>query len=215
MGIPDFSITANAQSSTVANLIEEIQDRIPEDKIENIFPVLNRAVRTIAKRLFMVKSDLIISGLNLSYSAADQYKALPNDFWGLVEKPYISGLTWQLQPSPGIETEIQYISSGQPYYFRVKGLYLWLYPATATAITVCGDYFQKPDVLTQMEDLVPYAQLLDDAIQEYLIMTMAGGSAASAGSLKSFLEEQVDIVVANRSQKAATPMPDAIFWDNL
>jgi len=294
MTIPDFSISKSNQWSSVASLIEEIQDRIPEDKIENIFPVLNRAIRTISKRLFMMRSDLIVGDLNVPFYAQVTYTAttiafvtgtpptitdsasgfvtadlqagtyittnsttnpgpfrvtavaagiltlartdsvtteaagisktitmkadrapLSDDFWGLVDKPYISGKTWTLDPSPGIATEISYTSAGEPHYFRVKGTDLWLIPATGSDITILGDYFKKPAEVTQMEDAVPFAQLLDDVFQEYLIMALGGGAAMTSETLKSYLEGQVDIIVANRSQKAATDMPDGINWSTL
>ncbi len=294
MVVADFSISSSNQWSSVADLIEEIQDRIPEDKIENIFPVLNRAIRAVAKRLFMMKSDLIIGSLSLPFYAQVTYTAstivfvagtpatitdsangfvtaalqagtyittnssnnpgplritsvaagtltlsrdvsltsesagssrtltmkadrapLADDFWGLVEEPYINGKTWTLKPSPGLETEIQYTSAGESYYFRVKGTDLWLIPATGSAITILGNYFKKPTKITQMEDPVPYAQLLDDVFQEYLVMTLGGGAAATDEILNAYLEKQVDIIVANRSLKAATGMPEGIDYSTL
>lgn len=294
MGTADYSIVGSNQWSTVADLIEEVQDRIPEEKFENIFPVLNRAVRIIAKRLFKVKSDLIIGKLNLNFYASNTYTAstiafvsgtpatitdsatgfvtagfnagtyittastnnpgplrvatvaasvltlarsetltseaagasilitayadrapLPDDFWGLVERPYIDGKTWTLQPSPGTETEIAYTSAGEPNYFRVIGTDLWLYPATSSDITIKGDYFKKPAVISQMDDIVPFAQLLDDAIQEFLVLALNGGSAVTSDNLRTFLEQQVDLIVVERSLKAPTPMPEGIDYNSL
>jgi hypothetical protein len=293
MTVADATVTDSAQSSSVADLIEEIQDRIPEDKIDNIFPVLNRAIRTINKRLFLCKSDLILGSLwaesetILDYTAdtiafvvasrtitdsASQFviegftagmyittdstdnpgpfriesvvagtitlerdysltvgaagsdvtitsmarcAALPDDFWGLCDKPNINGKLWLLEPLPGRLTELQYISAGEPKYFKIKGTDIYFYPPTSSNITIVGDYWKKNAVITQMEDFIPFSQLLDDAIQEYLVMALGGGAAMTSEQLNNFLNEAVDLVVNNRAQKTATEFPAGIQYEAL
>ena len=294
MGIPDFSISASNQSSSVAELIEEIQDRIPSDKIGNILPAINRAIRIISKRLFSLKSDLIIGSLStpiyheVEYGAATiafvtgtpptitdsasafvteefssgmyietnsttnpgpyrivtvaagtltlhransvttaaagtsvtltslaSYAPLPDDFWGLCERPNINGKTWTLSPLPARETALQYTSAGEPYWYRIKGSDIWVYPSTSSDITINGDYWKKPSSVTQMQDYVPFFQLLDDAIQEFVVIYLGGGSAITAEALQTFLEEAVDIVVSQRSQSAAVQMPEGINYEAL
>jgi hypothetical protein len=114
--------------------------------------------------------------------------------------------------SPGRSTEIQFPSAGDPRYYRVKGSDLWVFPAAATDVVLEGDYWKKPTVISGMEDAIPFAQLLDDAIQESLVMTLGGGAAVSSEQLKTFLDEQVDLVVNQRALKAPTEMPEGLDY---
>ncbi len=293
MAILDFSISNSNQWSSVEELFEGIEDRIPEEKIQSLFPVLNTCLRTIAKRLMILHSDLIIgslsvpvyasqsytantiafisgtpptitdsasgfvtagmkagmysetdstnnpgpfriatvaastltlartnsviseaAGSNVSITTIADYAPLPDDFWGLATKPWIDTKTWALAPLPSLETRIQYTSAGVPYYYQVKGSDLWVYPGTSSDITIKGDYFMKPPKVSQMQDRIPYDQLLDDVIQEYLVMVLGGGSALTATALKQFLEEQVDLVVGMRGKKAAAEMPDGLNYSD-
>lgn len=62
-------------STTVSELIEEIQDSIPEGKLPNLFPALNRAIKTIAKKLYILESDLLLGELAVSLFASVDYTA--------------------------------------------------------------------------------------------------------------------------------------------
>lgn len=62
-------------SILVADLIEEIQDRIPEEKFSLLFPVLSRAIDIISKRLYLMDSDLIIGSLAVRVFAKREYEA--------------------------------------------------------------------------------------------------------------------------------------------
>lgn len=61
--------------STVIELFDEIQDRIPMDRVKQVLPALNKAVSMIAKRLYVHESDLIIGELSVSIFAQDAYTA--------------------------------------------------------------------------------------------------------------------------------------------
>ena len=61
--------------STLADLLDECIDRIPEEKLPRVIPTLNRALRTIAKRLYFHKSDLCRGELDVSIFAEDSYAA--------------------------------------------------------------------------------------------------------------------------------------------
>jgi hypothetical protein len=62
-------------STLVSDLIEEIQDRIPENKLPNLFPALNRAIKIIADRLYLLDSSLVIGELSVSAYASVDYTA--------------------------------------------------------------------------------------------------------------------------------------------
>ncbi len=283
--------------STADQLIDEIQHRIPETGWDNIFPVINRAIRVMATRLFTLKSDLIIGEMSISafgqvtYTASVAFNAgtsaasptitdaanlfvstgftagmhittdsttnpgpfkivtaaagtltllstdtvvtataasriitsdpnyadLPSDFWGLVDRgvlPYISTKSYSLQPLPDEQLPIQFKSGGDPYWFKIKGMKLYLTPPAGSNITIKGDYFQKPASITRMTDTIPFNELLDAPIQEFIVETVAGGTAMSDAKLNQFLERQVDVVVNNRSLSAPYLMT-GLNWDNL
>jgi len=284
-------------STTVSDIIEEIQDRIPEERLPNLFPALNRAIRTIAKRLFALESDLVIAGMETSLFASVDYTALtiafvsggletadtitdsasefvaegfevdmpiktsntsnpgpmrittvaadiinldakesvmtsvpagtcvtitsvddfgylPDDFWGFIEKPYIDGYTWPLNPLPNPGTKLIYAAtSGTPRYYELKGNRLYVTPGTGTDITIIGDYWQKPAKLTTMDDYLPWNELFDDAIEEYLSRVLIAGVAATDAELGKYLSGAVDLVVPKRSKKAPAQMPGGIRWN--
>lgn len=62
-------------STLVGDLIEEIQDRVPEDKVQLLFPFLNRAIDLVSERLYLMESDLIIGDLSIDVFAQDTYSA--------------------------------------------------------------------------------------------------------------------------------------------
>ena len=285
--------------STVDQLIAEIQDRIPDEKWDNLFPVINRVIRVMASRLFVLKSDLIIGEMSISawgtvtYPASTiafnagtsaaaptitdsavgfvtagyhvgmhinttsvnnpgpfkiaavatgtltlvatdaviteaagtstiitseaDYADLPTDFWGLVDrgvKPYISTQRYSLLPLPDEDLSIQFTSGSIPRWFKVKGMRLFLIPPAGSDITIKGDYFSRPATITRMTDTIPFNELLDAAIQEFIIETVVNGAAVSDAKLNQFLQLQVDIVVNNRSLSAPTGMPDGINWSS-
>lgn len=284
-------------ATTVSDLIEEIQDMIPEERLPNLFPALNRAIRTIAKRLFVLGSDLVISEMSVSLFASIDYTAstiafvsggletadtitdtasqfvveafmadmpietnstgnegpsriysvaagvinldaresvvtaaaagtsvkitsladfgyLPDDFWGLVDKPYIDGYTWPLEPLPNQSTKLIYASnSGTPRYYELKGNRLYVTPAAGTDVTIKGDYWKKPTALTGMDDYVPWNELFDDAIEEYLSRVLIAGVAVTDADLKSYISGAVDMVTPKRSKKAPAQMPGGIRWN--
>lgn len=61
--------------STVADIMDELQDRIPKERIGSLFPALNRAIGLLAKRLYILESDLIIDDLSINIFAQISYEA--------------------------------------------------------------------------------------------------------------------------------------------
>jgi hypothetical protein len=278
--------------TTVSDLVDEIQGRIPADKMQGLFPALNRALKTIAKRLFTLDSDLVIGELDVDLFASVDYTAsiafasggledkdsitdaaaqfvaegfhadmpiettcttnlgphritavstttittdpqesvittataasykitsltfgyLPSDFWGLYEKPYINGQRKKLEPLPAGDTKLQY-TTGLPIYFRIRGNRIYTTPETGSDITINGDYWKNPPTITKMDDYVPYDSLMDDAIQEYLIMSLSVGPY-STDALDKFLRDNVDRIALKRDGRAPV-RTSGINWDNL
>jgi hypothetical protein len=288
--------------STVADIMDELQDRIPKERIGSLFPALNRAIGLLAKRLYILESDLIIDDLSINIFAQISYEAstiafvdgksetedtitdsdsqfvaegfkedmpittdcsgnagpfristvaagtltlhpsasltaqaagssytltsanhfgyVPSDFWGIVGKPAISGYKDPLLPLPDMETKLQYMSSsgmntGTPLYYELKGNKFCITPATASDITIIGDYFKKPATMTNMNSILPFEGVLDDAITEYLLNVLAGGTATAETNLQSILTDAVDLIVAKRAKRAGGELPVGIPWGSL
>ena len=281
--------------STVAEFLELVQYRIPEDRHNSILPALNAAIQVVAKRLYLFESDLIRGDLNVGVYASIEYDAdtiafvsglpeaadtitdsasgfvtagfvagmmittdsttnpgpyrittaaagtltlatdsdltaaaagsdvvltsnagygyLPSDFWGLfgTAKPYVDGKTWPLNPLPSQDEEIVWGDSGESFYYEIEGDKIRVIPPTGTDITIKGKYFKRPAKLTKGEDTVPYFELFDDVLREYLVEILNVGTA-SGGNAISQLQVGVDLVVAKRPRKASSLNID---WNNM
>lgn len=69
------SLSSQSAVTIVADLVDEIQMRIPEGRIPTFFPSLNRAIGMLAKRLYMLESDLIVGELAVNIYAKVTYEA--------------------------------------------------------------------------------------------------------------------------------------------
>ncbi len=282
--------------STVQTIYDLIQYR-PDVNIraDDLIHIINEASRMIAKRLYVLGSDIVIGDLSVSAYAEDSYTAstiafveggisadtitdsanqfvaegfvsgmgvksdnasnlgpfkiatvavgtitldaaeevaavsvgtsitltsdcsigyLPADFWGLKGKPYIDGKTEPLCPLPGIRTELSYPSAGQPLYYRLLGSKrMKLVPSTSSDITIKGYYFQRPTELTASTDTMPFNELFDDLIAEYLEKFFRGGHANDE-AIRRMLLEGVDAIAAlygNTAPKTA----GGLNWDDF
>jgi hypothetical protein len=81
-GTPVTTATNNAAETVqqpigtkLSELIDEMGGRLPNDKIPNLIPVVNRAVAILAKRLYIHKSDLIKDDLAIAIAAEVTYTA--------------------------------------------------------------------------------------------------------------------------------------------
>jgi hypothetical protein len=281
--------------STLAELIDECEDRIPKEKMPRLFPIFNLALRVIAKRLRILGSDLVRGELSVSlwaeknYTAStiafvdggdsadsitdsasdfvdegfaagmhittdapnnagpftietaaagtltlvstdtvvaagagsavtitseDGYGDLPSDFWGLIDRPYIDGYTWRLSPIPDEDTKLIYTSAGLAKYFQIVGAdKIQIWPPASTDITVKGPYFKRPAKITDMEDVLPWNEIFDDVLVEFLSLWMRGEQATQ---ITTYLLEQVDLITPLYGYTAPRQMPrSSIDWDCL
>jgi len=201
--------------STVKDIIAAIKHRLPDRK--NLYPALNTAVRLISKRLYYHKASMVQEEFSITVAADTSSKVLPDDYWGLVTKPYISGQTCELDPLPSQETKLQYQTNGTPLYYQVKGQTLHFTPGTTAEITVKGDYFQKEAALTKPSDTMPFFEMFDDAIQEELIhYYMTGDSTGdphTVAMMGAFIKKAVDEIVPYIDKAAPKRFPDALNLD--
>uniref|UniRef100_A0A6M3JZ52 Uncharacterized protein n=1 Tax=viral metagenome TaxID=1070528 RepID=A0A6M3JZ52_9ZZZZ len=202
--------------SQAKDIIDAVAHRIPGT--HNLYPAINTAIRYVAKRLFWHKSDLITGALSVSVAAAASTGTLPSDFWGLRGYPYMNGKTWHLNPLPDLITKLQYTSSGEPRYYQIKGQTIYLTPATGSAITINGDYWQRTTAITKLTDTMPWFEMFDDVIQEFLIQWYAVGSKdapQNIAALQGYVWEAVDMIVPFRDKTAAPEITEAVDWSGM
>lgn len=86
--------------STVANLLSNVQPRIGSPP--SLYWAINHAIRTVAKRLFILESDIIKSSMVLEFGVEEDSKLITStysDFWGLAGRPYLNGEKDPLEPA--------------------------------------------------------------------------------------------------------------------
>jgi len=203
--------------SQVRDIVDGIKHRLP-DRV-NIYPALNRAVRMISKRLFFHKASMIQGALSVSISADSSTGSLPSDFWGLISQPYRSTDTYTLMPVPGKEMELKYNNNSTPVYYKILGTTLHLYPGSSSAITINGDYWQKPTKLTKNSDTMPFNELFDDAIEEGLIhIYVTGDSSGNPNDIslmQNFINKAVDEVAPYIDKQAPKRVQDSMGLDYM
>ena len=215
--------------SQVKDVIDGIKHRIPDRT--NIYPALNRAVRLVNKRLFYHKSSWVRGALSIYVAPylTDQHGSiitdvdgnyieilasassgiLPSDYWGMMEKPYISTKTYPLEPVPDQTTKLEYTDASTPIYYEITGDAIDLYPGSARAITINGQYWTRPARLTKPTDTMPYQELLDDVIQEVLLREIKGDDI---GAVQGFVYKAVDEIIPYVDKSGPKRIPDNAGW---
>jgi len=201
--------------SQAKNIYNNIKHRLPDRT--NIYPTLNRAVRLVSKRLFYHKSNLVLGSLSVSITADTSTGTLPTDFWGLLDKPYISTKTYPLQALPNQRTGLLLTENSEPTYYKIVGSTLNLYPGSSSAITINGDYWTKPTQITKPTDTIPFDEQFDDVIEESLIHSfITGGTTGDANTvslMRNFINTQVDEIVPYIENSAPKRVPDSMGLD--
>ncbi|MBI9091812.1 MAG: hypothetical protein JEZ12_21585 [Desulfobacterium sp.] len=192
--------------SKAADILNAIKHRLP-GQIPNLYPTLNNAVRAIAKRLHHNDSTLVRGELTVNVTAGASSGDLPDDFWGLMGRPYIEGQMDTLAPVPDQETELQYAQPSTPQWYRLTNLSaIKLIPGSSAAAVLKGAYFQRPTKITGPTSPIPYNELFDDAIQEALVHLHGTGNTTGNPNdvqmLENYLYPIVD-AVSGTIEKAA------------
>jgi len=198
--------------STVAELIDSVKHRI--ESRGNIYPAINKAIRLLNKRLFFHNSDLVTGSLNQAVIAGADTVAMPTDFWGLRGLPYISGETSPLRPLEDKKKALHYTSDAVPIFYEIHGQTMKLIPGTDSAITILGDYWQRPTKITGPNDTVPYFEQFDDAIAEFLVEALKTQPKPES-ELQTIIIRSVDDMVPMRDMRGNIPFPDGTDWDYL
>jgi hypothetical protein len=171
------------------------------------------------KTLTLASTDSVTAAVaaTVVITSDDGYGYLPSGFWGFVDQPYIDGKTYPLLPLPNLDIKLSYTSAGEPRYYQIKGSKIYVTPDTATNYTIKGDYFARPTALTATTDTIPYGELFDDVIAEYLLRYFRNGQEgmSQTAGLNQMLIENVDLIAPKYGRRAPVQMPRGIPWDAL
>ncbi len=170
--------------------------------------------------LTLISSDSLTAaaaGSSVTITSDNSYGDLPSDFWGLVSFPYLSGKTWKLKPLPSLATKLVYKSAGIPQYYEIKGSKIYVTPDAGADYTIKGDYFARPTKITDGADTLPYDELFDDVIAEYMKEYFAFMNQGERGTvlMPTYLRDEIDSIAAMREHKAPyhTNKPDDLGID--
>ncbi len=210
--------TSVAGTGTVQSIYDLLQYR--RDILVNsddLIHVVNAAIRSIAKRLYVLGSDLITSQLSVSvvYLTEDEYGVLPSDFWGMKDDPYLDGYTEPLLPLPGQTVALQYQNSGFPLYYKIKGLKIYLYPPAGADYTIKGDYFVRPTLVSGVNSVVPFNELFDDLIAEYVEIYFRGPQNKEVSTIEilgALVKNGVDSIAIRYDRKGPVNFKQCINW---
>lgn len=195
--------------SEAKDIIDEISHRMPDK--QNLYPALNRAIVLVSKRLKFHDSSLIRGALSVTVSADTSTGSMPSDYWGLLDKPYVSGKTEFLYPLPNDRTKLLHTTDSVPRWYEMVGTTINLIPGTTSEITILGPYWVKPTKITKPTDTMPYNEQFDDVIQEALlnIYITGGVDGNSIGTMKSLINDSIDLIMPGLEQKIPQRTPDA------
>ena len=203
--------------SQAKDILNNIKHRLPGRV--NIYPAINRAIRLVSKRLFYNKSNLVLGSLSVSILADASTGTLPDDFWGLLDKPYENGETYLLEPVPNQLTELQYTDDSKPKYYKIIDTTLEIFPGTSSNTTINGDYWKKPTAITKPTDTIPFSELFDDVIEEYVIHSFITGSTTGQPQdislMSNFVNQQVDSIAPYIANTAPKRIQDSFHLDAL
>ncbi len=156
------------------------------------------------------------AGQAVTITSGADLALLPVNFWGMTERPQIVGQRFPLSPIPNQATKLHYAGrTGPVQHYELAGDKMRLYPGTGTDIIIIGDYWKKPARLTDMDDILPFNDLFNDAIEEYLIGVLGGGPMAAMTAVKAMMLDSVDLIVKKREIKAPARADGGIDWGGM
>jgi len=207
-----------AGSGTVQTIYDLLQYR-PDILVnsDDLIHIVNAAIRAISKRLYVLGSDIITGQLSVAIDAdvENAYGNLPADFWGMKDKPYVNGKTYPLSPLPSQDVALQYTGTGEPIYYKVMGLRIYVIPEASADCTIVGDYYQRPTAVTVSTSTIPFNELFDDLIADYVEIYFRGPLSKTGNTvqiLDKLIKDGVDLIANQYDRKAPVQFPQAVNW---
>ncbi len=166
----------------------------------NIVRAINNVTGAIFFELQKRHSDLVRENLTLVYQAGESSSDLPEDFGGLMTRPYISGRRQPLEPiAPEDKLLFDGKQSTSQKFFELMGGTLLVYPTPATAVTVKGDYAKKPLPVSGMADPIPYTDHFLSTVRiGVLLLNKYGLLYAETNEFKMALNDQLSDTLVHR-----------------
>jgi len=163
----------------------------------------------------LVLTDTVVveaEGSSKTITSDDAYGFLPSDFWGMRDKPYLDTKTWALVPLPSQDVDLQYSGPGEPLYYKIRGMKVYMTPHAGGNYTLKGDYFSRPSTVTLTTSTVPFNELFDDLIAEYIAMYFRNdATAVERQILDKELKEGVDLAASKYDRQGPVVAP-GIYW---
>ena len=185
--------------STAADLLKQVRHAI--DPSMDVYGAMNEAIRAVTKRLYQINSKLVQDDLAVALTADDTYGSLPSDFWGLDSHPYLSGYTYTLLPLPSVEVKLSYTGTGTPRYYEIKGTSIHVTPTSSGTFSIIGDYYVKPTAIDATADTLPYNELFDDVLADYMKMYFQNPPGGVINVPQNWTDK-IDLVAMKREKKA-------------
>jgi hypothetical protein len=176
-------------------------------------------VTVAAGTITLLASDVLTTeaaGVAKTITGLNDYANLPADFWGMStgeeDDIYIDGRQWFLMALPSRQAAILYPSSGQPIYYEIRGTRFYVYPAADTAMTIKGQYFAKPSLVTAVTSPIPFNEEFDDVIADY---TVAAYKGEPMKTLQGMIFDAVDAITIKRDKATGSQPKQVIEWDRM
>ena len=209
--------TADTITQTAAGFVTAgFQAGMPITTTSTTNPGPFRLVTVAAGTLTLHDDDVATTealGTATTITSDDSYGYLPDDFWGLWDKPYLDGKNYSLLPLPSTDVEVQYTSAGTPVYYKIRGNSIYVVPHTSTDYTIKADYFQKPTTLENTTDELPWNDLFNDVIYE-IVINLFKKSGIMVPELQAILNSNIDLIANKRGRKTSNETPRGNVYED-
>lgn len=175
---------------------------------------------SVSKGTITIPSGSITGALaeERTITSVNEYFSLPSDFWGLKQNPYVDGHKYILHPLQNQELMFHMTTPSLPKYYDVKGSLIYLYPPPASDSVLKGDYFARPSEVKDKDDVIPFNELFDDAIEEVVMLLYDADQANQVANYRlaeDIIRQYVELIAPKYDRKRPNSMPDGVVWDAL
>lgn len=225
----EASLAFTASSSGVAGTITDAAEQFVAEGFQAGMPITTdhatnagpfRIATVTAGTLTLALTDTVsdATASSITVTSDDSYGFLPDDFWGLKDKPYLEGRTVPLEPLPAQDVKLKYSGSGYPLYYDIKGTKIFLIPGAGEDVTVKADYYKRPAAASDTSSTVPFNELFDELIAEYVEAGFRGPlnrQESLTMILDKLVRDGVDLIAVKYENRGPAGFPRAVDWNRL